>query len=224
MQGPIIYNTVCGKFTTNECCLGNHATMLSQSFQMPFPPCLMKHCYMTSKAINDFCGSHINFATGTIQAWVDMATLPPYLPNMYDKNVTGAFQFNLVIPFRGAIMPQEVTFYDFTYYDNNGAVLTQNNVNAYKSAARGNFSFTVTLVNVTQAALLQYSAIINNATYAISLVKTYNTTKISSATKKTTFYAADPIDVSASSAPSFFATAWILSVIVMFTTMYFNNV
>jgi hypothetical protein len=221
-QGAAIYNTVCGKFTNNECCLGNHAAMLSQSFQMPFPPCLMKFCYIKSKAINDFCGWHINFATGTIQAWVNIVTNPPYLPNMYNKTIVGAFQLNLISPFKGEILPQEVTFYDFTYYDKNGAAITTNFANSYKTAVRGNFSFTITMVNVTQTDLQRYAATISNPSYMKFLMSKYNTTQVTSVSQKSTFYAADPIEVPVSSAPSAFATAWLLSAFVMFATMYFN--
>jgi hypothetical protein len=176
--------------------------MLSQSFQMPFPPCLMKQCYMTSKAINEFCGSHINFATGTIQAWVDMTAAPPYLPNMYNKTITDSFRLNLIKPFQGAINPTEVTFYDFTYYDKNGAVLTLNSASAYKNAVRGIFSFTITIVNVTQAALQQYSAMINDALYAKAIGSFYMSPQVSSGTNEATFYAADPIEATATAPPS----------------------
>jgi hypothetical protein len=155
----------------------------------------MKQCYVNSKAINEFCGNHINFAAGTITAWVNMQTLPPLLPNMYNETYVAQFQLNLITYFRGAIYPQEVTLYDFTYYDAMGAAINNNYASAYNLAVRGNFSFTFILINVTETELQKYAEGISSPQYTGFLSSKYGAT-VQAAVKASTFFAADPIEVS----------------------------
>jgi hypothetical protein len=197
-NGIMAYSQICSMLSSNECCHGNQAAMLAQVFANPFPPCLMKQCYVNSKAIHSFCGSHINFATGTIEVWVSLEAPPPMLPNMYSETAVAMFHQNLVIPFLAAINPTELTSFDFTYYDVNGLVISQNYYpNAYNPAVRGDFGFTFTLINITEAELKTYITTLSSPSYIAFLASSYGVpqTAVNVAVKKSSFFAADPIQV-----------------------------
>lgn len=193
--------------------------MQSQTFNTPFPPCLMKNCREIAP-ITDLCGKNINFGTGSVQGYVSFTQSPPDLVNMYNKSSVFNFQKILSRPLE--LYPKNVSIFDFTYYDNSGAEINENKASVYNAATGGNFSFLITLVDTTLEELTTFFEYVGSSEYETDLSDALYANGASSLQVSNVlvrFYEADPIQTS--SAASYFTHSMLLlPICLMFLNMF----
>ena len=217
-------NGLCQQLKVNDCCIGNQAVMLSQSFMNPFPPCLLKYCKSIAPTTS-LCGKHFNFDTGNIQGFVYLGFPPPKLPYMY-KNIS-ALMFQAILTKPLKLNPLQASIYDFTYFSN-GVPISTNTASSYSTATTGNFSFLITMVGSNQTDITEVANFINSPTYEMALRKAFNvTTAITTVTAgvmTTRFYPANPIIINSSGTLRHGSLFWTMLFGVMVAVSIFSFV
>lgn len=184
------FPAVCMGFQSEGCCWGNQAVMLGQSLMKPIPPCLNKECADIAPIL-DICGRHINYATGSIEAWVYLDFAPPTLPNMYNNMSVLQFQAIAARPLQ--LLPTKVAVFDFTYY-NGVTEITSNNPTAMSTATSGNFSILITVVSSTPDEINAIEATVNSPVYTQTIAAAFgNIGTVEAGTGAKRFYESDQI-------------------------------
>lgn len=215
-----MYDNICSGFQ-DGCCFPNQAVMLGQSLMSPLPPCFNKNCKDIAPIL-DMCDRHINYATGSIEAFVYLDFGPPSLPTMYANASVLMFQAGLLTPL--GLLPTKAAVYDFTYFDDNNDPIAINNPNAYIGAYSGNFSVLITLVQTSQQELESIRTMMASPGYAQALqFQVYNNSgPVRVETGTIRFHESDQIYVDSS---AFSATPAVLWHVVgaVFLSFYFTR-
>lgn len=223
------YAKLCMQFSALKCCFANQQTVLEQTFNQMYSPCVMNRLSKCPVPVltNIFCSEgtlrgkvNVILSSKVILIVLDLSTISltvqihlsqqQGLPVMSDYNST--LRFRAIVGAPLGLTPLQVVVMSYQYFNETSSVLENAALATY-----GRFSVMLTDASSSNSTWHQDLTIVGSPQYIQGIAQGYQTTvsNIAVTLDSESYYYADPIETDAGASVTFIGRTWIVVVIAM---------